>query len=343
MALRNHEKTWTFYLNQPLSDYSNTTNATNATVLFIKEKLVAHGWSVVESFRGASTLALANAEGVQAFDTVPTTAAGVFTGGWATWFVLKSPEGIIKGLNGTGTGEQSCVFLTIAFYSSSNWRFNLSYVKPTGGTVTAFPTSIKDIGVGGGASSGMTPSAPSNVIYTLVNIAIATDGSFVFRSRVNLGFFVSAIDCISLSDLTVINATSKPYPFGLVYRAIYSNTGVDVSANWLYPDTASTRLRGWDLVGNIVTLSLITLHKNSGIIGYGEGTGGNGINGEQSSSYLYAYADTPPYTGIIGRIPDLTITGAVLSSGAIDRASPDQPKYCVSGNIRLPVNAPLDM
>jgi len=350
MALRDHEKVWTHYLNLPLADYSSSLLATNSAVILLKQKLVLGGWSVVQSFAGATSSGEAATIPVVDGDSFPDDPTLVRTSTWPSWMILASPAGFCKGLDGSGLGDQSRIYLKVRHYSGTSWYIEFSRDMPTGGSSTVNPTSA--LGLSNNSSIFQLLNV-ANYVYTLIDISVATDGSFYFLSRTNLGFFEFAIDCLALADVTPVvtsapgiePVTTVPYPFAFFCRIKFDGSipGASKSTNWRVGSTSAARYYGYDKAGTKVTFTIFSMTSVTGDIGYGESSTGDGFSGGQASAYMYVYADTPPYHGLVGRIPDYTLTGANLGQGAGDRPLPAPPKFCVVGHCRYPVDTLLSV
>ena len=97
-------------------------------------------------------------------------------------------------------------------------------------------------------------------------------------------------------------------------------------------------MTGWGLDGSAVSIRLCALKDYAGVIGNNEGSTGNGLNSEATSSYMWAIS-TGTYVGLIGRVPELAITGGPVPQGSVDNVS--LPTWCQSGAVQLPVNQAL--
>lgn len=331
MAVRNHEEVWNFDLNYTPTDTLNSTNFT--TMLFDRicsQWLPAAGWTPVLGCLGVNSSSPVVA-GIPWAVYTDIKISG-------TWVVFKSPEGIVKGLDGSGLGDQSCLWVLL-YITSGQVQVSVSRTAFTGGAWNARPTS-PNVSYNDASFNITTEYGLASFAQQKSSFWYTTNGSFILKnSKPSDGLYSASLSIIALKDITFINSIQKYHPFGIYIGLISSTTNSDDKSKVWVTALNSYVAKGWDLTGAVCNNIISADATASGLIGTGEGNNGNGLNLDASMSWMYVYTATGPNLGKIGRIPDITITGAILSQGAVDDQA--TPKWCVSGNLLLPVNAAL--
>jgi hypothetical protein len=139
-------KVWTFGLNATPTDQANLVNQMASFCLQLKNFLVAGGWSVVQS---CNTTSFAT----NGMDYWSTTADITFAATTSnhSWVILKSPVGLVPGLDGSYTGDQSCLWFSIDcnyVNTAAQAKFYVHRANPTIGTAATnlCPTSTYQYG-----------------------------------------------------------------------------------------------------------------------------------------------------------------------------------------------------
>lgn len=315
-------KTWTFLLNQRPADPTSTANQTKSFFLQLIAFLVANGWSYDGSSNGVATHATNNITGVA--DIVHAAAGSAHS-----WQILKSPEGIVAGDNGSYTGDQSRLWLLIATDSATttSWLVEGFSQKPTGGTITANPTNAT---YALGFANGQLLLTPTSNL-PIFHFAITSQGHFwAGVTASNAGQMNTFIALYPTKNPVQYNGFDYPYATGLhvEYAASATNPAVPLATKfktWRPGGTANTSSAGLALrnVADQVAPASAT-------------SGGLNRNGSVYIGKLLigAYSGS---TGVIAEVADFLCHTATDTTNKI-MDDPDTPTGCMYGTLLLPVN-----
>jgi hypothetical protein len=317
---------WTFSLNNIQTDYSSADNSNREYILLLLAFLTSHGWSYDGSCNSLAVSATNNIFG-NADLIADATAANP-----KSWVVLKSPEGIVAGLDGSYLGDQSRLWISLAFtgYGSpplTNFC-QLSYAvhrfKPTGGTTTAAPTSTSQLNMTGGVTSGgiftwvQTNSRGAPVAH---HFAITDKGHFwsgitnLRQGHEGFGFFMTLMPLTNL-----VQHLGKDYPFGVLpIKADLSNTDGPTTS------MVNSYCAGWNSSGAVGTINASSLAIGSNFVGVGLTPNPLNYNGELCVSKVTVSDNATTGIGPIGEVADLlvtaggTTTNMMLLDGSMSR------------------------
>jgi hypothetical protein len=326
-----YEQTWTFSHNLVPTDRTTSALTGKSFALQLKNFLVANGWAVTLSSNGVTANSSDNWSSL-------TNMIGAAAGVAHSWCVLKSPEGIVAGAAGNYTGDQSRVWFLIDLASTTgyNLSFYFDRVAYTGGSTTNKPVGSADEIFLNGAQTTMLST--SFFTTTLFHFAAATNGSFAARTSYSsegaVGFSLLCQKCV---DEPTIISSGLPYPYGINFRAKgFVATGTEL----IVDITASTNNYGWAFDGTAAKNEMLCLRSSTGVIGDATGNTGNAYNLINESSFGYMQCITVAKRGMIGRVPDYKVTGAVIANGTVN---PGTIEYCFSGNVWMPSDVVISM
>lgn len=316
-------KTWTFSLNVTPTINTTAANTEQSFLMQFMNFLIANGWTADGSSNSSATSSTTNI-------TTYTDWVKAATGTAHSWQILKSPVGIIAGLDGTYTGAQSQIWMVLDANSATVGSDNIEYflIKPTGGTTTTTPTDAN-------SALGFTNAGMMR--------ASATSGALFHFAATSVGHFWAGITYSSSGKMPTFLAllpTTSPvqfrghdYPYAIAPIRSYLD-----SANHPVPATiiATNAFKGWNEGGVTDSkFALMVMGCNLGAIGYGS-TGGVNRSGIADCGVGYLYNQG---TGPIAQIADFEFTGAAaLPNGSTDAATVTRVAF---GQIWLPANAAI--
>lgn len=234
MLLENYNYDWRFDMyNQVLANQTSDLMVTKSLNLNFNEAIKNAGWTVVQSCDGVN---------ISAVDDLWTSLSSIVrptvTGGARSWQVYKSPEGIVAGLDGTYTGDQSRLWLVMDnyFYSVNDpTRVNVKLCTglPTGGSLTVSPSFTSQLGgVVDGGSSGSTLINYNDFNYTYPRIShflYNTKGHFLFFPRT-----IGKTSCYGFGVLGIknpckinVSGIQIDYPFNIVFVSSTNGSSID--------------------------------------------------------------------------------------------------------------------
>ena len=337
-----YEKTWTFLPNQIPLDQTDIQHQSRSFLLQLKNYLVnTAGWTVT----GSSNSVIVNTT-----DLWTGSSAIVYAplGSPFSWITLKSPEGIVAGMDGSYTGNQSRLWITFAcvgYDSSTSYVLTMctSSIAPTGGTITALPSNI--------IKFDKVPFIKNNYINVLpchFHFASTSEGGFYGAiSQDNSGMMESIIYVLPLASPGLYGNIDYPYAF---VEGIYSNTNTNADFTYSLFDsttgttTFSATLSHDSTAGNNRALILYSPLVVVAPIGIGGGTTAAGdINGNILDSPIFIYNSAAGKRAMMGHIPDFYYFGSnSISNGSVTPSS-GTPTHNYIGNLLVPCNAAFSL
>jgi hypothetical protein len=252
------ERTWTFSSNTTPTDQTTALRQAASFWVQLKTFLLANGWTVAQT---------CDASSVSGSDLLTSVTSGwtwAASAGAHSWYVLKSPAGIVAGLDGSSTGDQSCIWFSVDCNYANVYQIKAYFhnVAPTGGTTTAAPTSAQQLGW-----ATQSYLKTTLVSTTLWNFAINSKGAFTANIVYSLtGYSLFALAATSLTDLTIITSSGLTYPYGICFfcQTRDSSPGVFWDANGLaaltsgedggiISDKSGTTVKAWNVAGVAVS------------------------------------------------------------------------------------------
>lgn len=339
------ENTWTFSLNNTPTDQTTVLRTCASYLQQLKNFLVSNGWSIVQTCDSTQV-----ATGSDVLTDVTTdwvwSAAGVHT-----WYSLKSPVGIVVGLDGSGTGDQSRIWFTADCNSANAYQvtFRFHNAAPTGGTTSAAPTSTNQIGW---ATQQIVRNSIAGCKF---NFAITATGAWYSTLSYTLsGYTATFLALWPLTDLVTFSSTGYSYPHGVWPISVFYDgstgaiylpiTGGLVSNSFRAADVQS---KCWSPTGTagISIPMIVTGYYTAGsdlayMMGLGEAVAGTG------DSLNNKFYRTPVWVGnyasssknLIGRATDFYEGGGVLPKGSVS-PSLVSPEWHKLGYFWVPTNA----
>lgn len=338
------ENTWTFSLNNTPTDQTTVLRTCASYLQQLKNFLVSNGWSIVQTCDSTQV-----ATGSDVLTDVTTdwvwSAAGVHT-----WYSLKSPVGIVVGLDGSGTGDQSRIWFTADCNSANAYQvtFRFHNAAPTGGTTSAAPTSTYQIGW------ATQQPIKNSVASCKFNFAITATGAWYATISYVLSGYTQFFQALwPLTDLVTFSSTGYSYPHGVLpicgqYDAapgmIPLRDGGNVPQNTFKALDRWTKC--WTPTGTVgLAVPLI-------ITAYTSSTTFDGVNLQEAGTVVLAAGDSlnskfyrlPVWVGnyttsknIIGRLSDFYEAGTVLATGSVS-PSLIAPEWHKLASIWVPTN-----
>ena len=344
-----HQKTWTFSLSTTPILQDTSQHQSQSFWIQLKEFLInSGGWTVVSSSDGATYSSSTDLWGTTLSNLVWNTSNAA-----RSWILLKSPEGIVAGADGSYTGEQSRTWLCFALTGTTNASYGeiaLTYhrVAPTGGSTSAVPTSASSVEYPttayrnnaaplslfhfGVVSTGEgTPAKGKGAFYAIISSAGGYNNS-------GMPGATSFLSVIPITNTNKIGSLDYPYATG-IYLGYSGNSQLNVfnsylmqsSQGWSHDGTPSTAIR----TGYIYISSM-------GLLGVGTGTSGNAGGINESSSMPFYTAAAPGKYFWIGDVADFFFTGADMINTTTD--SPTNVLYVyLAPNLWIPVDKALNL
>ena len=317
-------KTWTFLDNQTPLDQTTATKQAQSFFWQIYSFLIGNGWTDVGNNNWGSAAALTISTGAH------------------SWVILKSPVGIVAGANGSYTGDQSRVFLTIDLNSVAvycNVRFGLHRVLPSGGTTTVGPASTDQIGY-----FSNLQFLRSSLVAAKFHFRITSEGSFsIFCSYPGSGYMSFALMLLpvtSIAHATAGTYAGNDYPYGLGFYAGYVDSGIGV----LSPNSpgifyASGGVLCWAADGTAGVANL-TPFSNNQLQSFGYNAASDFFTGNALSQDMRLQCVTAGKAADIGTIADHQGTCAGTAQNSTDNATPTKQFL---GRMWVPVAALLSV
>jgi hypothetical protein len=246
---------------------------------------------------------------------------------------LKSPIGIVAGLDGTYLGDQSRLWLTIDMNATNAtlW-YNCSIVAhttaPTGGSTTAVPTSVNSISYPSSTLFLNGTAAASKFHFGVVsageNVGGVLKGAgafYAFVTNATMNGITSVFSLLPVTNYKQFNGKDHAYAIGLKLQNATS-LGQICSSNVASGTNFYSDIKGWTSTGGATTylmcsmLGLINVAATTGI-GVGE-TGSGNIGGLGDSAEIWLYNPNAGSNAIVGSLADFSFTGATLSAFTVD-------------------------
>ena len=322
--------TWTFSDNQvPLCANTTASDLERSFLVQLKEFLVnSGGWSVESSALSGTT---SNSD---LWGTSWSSLQGHYQGYTHSWITLKSPEGIVAGADGTGTGDQSRLWLVLDFaYPQGNGYaiFTLHLTAPTGGSVSTAPTSNTVVGY----------TSITQFMYgsysTRFHFGVTGKGFFrvlVSNAAVNMhtGLFLFPIMGVQATPV-------NDYAYATGFKLISQSNGFqNMSIHNVF-----NSLHGWTNTGVSAYYYLdghyLSNYNSNRLIGSSINNLGD-IAGRLPSSDIFLYNSLGTHTFAIGKVADFAITGALPANyTACESVAEHLTLQFANGSLIIPVNA----
>lgn len=322
-----YNKVWTFDLNKTPASQVDLTDQCRSFWFEFKSFITGAGWTIVKSCDSTQ---------VQNSDTWAARSNLVAGTGAHSWITFKSPVGFVAGLDGSYTGDQSCVWITISFNYLNYYQIKIiiHQAAPSGGTTSSDP-----------ASTNQNVYATQQFNRTVLN----TNARFSFV-KTSQGYFYCVFNFISSGffpfiffiwpciNVTFINSLNIDYPYAFCSYCNFVDSGAGAIV-W-------SELGGSNLVKGFAydgTSTNLSLNSSSGY-GAGSLTGssfiiaGDTLNGTHTKLPAWLVCNTSNKTGVIGSLPDFYMGGNPTLQSDVDAASPE---YCRCGSAWLPADASI--
>lgn len=324
-----YELTWNFSYNTTPTDQSTLTQQCRSFFMQLKNYLVTTaGWVVTESSNSSIT---ATSDLWSALtDIVASSSAH-------SWIVLKAPIGYVAGNNGSYTGDQSRLWMTIAFNASTYYTATIKFhtTSPTGGNTSTSPSSPSQI-----TNSSLQFNRNALNPNAKFHFASCTGGKFIaMLGYLGAGFIPYVLCSLPLSNLTVVGSTGYDYPFGMVVCWSWLDSGIGaLTSSALSAGTNTAGFNFDESACSVVSFSVLSGPSGTTWIGNGFSATGDAINGHHVDSPIWAVGTTTNKFAKWGRIQDIFGSGVPTQQGSVDDAS---ISYCRIGSLWLPSNVAI--
>lgn len=358
-----YAKSWIFSRNVTPTDQSTVQQQSRSFLQQLKEFAVSSaGWTVSQSCDSTQ---------VQSSDTwvglsnIVNAASGAHS-----WIVLKSPESIVAGANGSYAGDQSRVWLVIDCNNANPYiaSFSLHRVAPTSGTTSAAPTSANALAFS--ATQFMRSSGVANAAF---HFAACTTGQMIAHVGFNTaGYLPFALHIWPVVSPEIILSSGWDYPYAISFKVSWLDSGV--GADWIVNHASHL---GWGATGTSATICsmafcFIGAYANVstgftinnaqfwplGLVGSGAqsfstaptdslpkynttkvAAAGDGLNSRQLQSPMRLFNVTGQHW--LGAVGDIQASYAATPQGACDALTGTTTQYV--GNLWLPTNVPMSL
>jgi len=348
-----YDKTWSFQLNTEPTDQTTLQKQCQSWFIQLKTFLIGAGWTIDGCSNGTTYSANLDLWGTDLNNITWNTNSLA-----RSWLLLKSPVGIVAGLNGSYLGDQSRVWLILDCHGSSTtdyskWSVYFHRVKPSTGvaSITTIPTSTNGITLI--SNTIFVRTAITNTKWQFAN---TNNGSFYALITLNgLLIMHTALMVYPIAD--VGKYQGKDYPFAIAAQVsmldstnhmnFYLNGSTNVSStvnpvfNTWMPDGTNTTAIIWTIVKASANTNA-AFPSGDGIsgcyyFGYNLSAGGDS-EGNQWLFNTYLTAETTTLKYLIGKVSDIKFCGNPnVINTTIDSIGVN-PTYCNFRNIWFPVN-----
>ena len=354
-----YDKNWSFQLNTEPTDQTTLQKQCQSWFIQLKTFLITAGWSVESSSDGTTYSATTDLWGTDLTKINWNTNTSA-----RSWILLKSPVGIVAGINGTYLGDQSRVWLLLDCHGGSvtdynKWSVYFHREKPTNGTpsITTIPTSTNGI------------TLTSNTIFlrtTRTNVrwqfAYTSTGNFYALVTLNgLMIMHTALIVYPVSELGKFQGKDYPYGIGAqvsMYDSVAHMTFYINGLTWnggmngvLQHPVFNTWQPNGTAIVSIIYAMMKASADNSAAFPAGDGlTGGPyflgarlpGAGDSESNQWLFnVYITAEVNSGIkymIGKVSDIKFSGNVNNWNTTVDSIGVNPTYCNFYNVWFPVN-----
>ncbi len=323
-------RTWTRSTNQNPADQSSLQQQCRSFLMFLKTSLVSAGWTVSQS---CDSTQVQSSDTWNALANLVNAASGVHS-----WIVLKSPAGLVAGADGSYTGDQSRLWLSIDLNSANAYlaAILVHRVAPTGGTTSACPTSASQAGYSAQQFNRSTLAATAKFHF------MTTDkGEFIAlfgHSGANIiPFGMGIFPVTGVRKL----ASNLDYPYAVGLHCGYLNSAKGCfdpsNAGYLFSDGFG--IKSWSADGttaNLIGHAIGTAAGNQ-FIGAFFPSDGDSSTHLHPSSPVWILNNTSGKTFVIGTLADIEVTGAPTAQATAD--DPTSPTSQLVGGLWLPMSA----
>ena len=354
-------KTWAYSLNQIPTDQTTLALQCSSAWWDFVNLLTATGsgaWTIESSSGWGSLAGLVWATGVNTH----------------SWICLKSPVGIVAGNDGTYTGDQSRIWLTIDLNyatTSATAKTKFHRTVPTGGTSTAAPTSTYQLSWYADVQFLRTTYAGT----ARWDFKRTSEGHFIFDiAYLSTGYTPFTLSCLPMTSITKQNddPAGKDYPYAVVLISRWNDGatyGIGAWGNFKTPLVNSTGydgylaqkglagtldVLGWcsdGAVGTFLTgfMGYKTYTATSGwnatvshMIGEIIPSGGDVWSGKRKlDSEVPIICSTTGKVAVVGKLADITCAGGLYNQGSLDNI--DSPAAIYMGDYWFPTNGLISL
>jgi hypothetical protein len=353
-------ESWTLGYNTTPTDQTTLVNQMASFCLQLKNFLVAGGWSVVQS---CNTTSFAT-NGTDYWSTIADITFAATTSNHS-WIVLKSPEGMVAGLDGSYTGDQSRLWFSIDCNyanTAAQAKFYFHRANPTIGTAATnlCPTSTYQWGWATQQFLRTTHAATARFHF----LRTAKGAFMAFVGYASVGYLPFSLSLLPVTAVKRNAANTLDYPFALVGFCKWYDADYGALYNYKVAETTNSTttnrgpwgygLLGWAYDGTVASLQLGTVsyfnQNYSNITGIGFATyPWPGMIGEAFPSTGDAWGgakridgDVPVIctttnkTAAIGILSDITCSGLPVSQSSVNDDA--DVRYAYVGSYWLPAN-----
>lgn len=315
-------ETWTYGLNTPPTDQSTLLQLARS-FLFQRsaflQSLGAGAWTPIASSNGTST----SGGGWASLSDLNWASSGAHS-----WEVLKSPAGIVAGPDGTGTGDQSRLWLLTDLNSANVYQatFKVFRVAPTGGTTSAAPTATDVLSYASVQFLRSTLSATAKFHFW----GVAKGAFKALAGYPGTGYVPHAHTILPINSVSTRppppQSNGKPYPYAAPFFAGWLDSGIGVLGNVYGAILGPNALACFNADGTAGTCALNAMgslyYAGSMPAEAAFASGGDYFTGLQPSEDLYAYCVTAGKAARMGWVSDIQATIAPVAQNTTDIATP---------------------
>jgi len=319
---------WIFGYNTPFTDQSSQLQQSRSAIFqWIALLTGSAGWTVVSSSNGTTS---GNSNFIATLNDLNWAASGNHS-----WICLISPVGLVAGQNGSYTGTQSQIYLTIDLLTTSGSdllvTFRAHNVLPTGGTTSAAPTSTNQL-------SFINTQMFNNTFNSngLLHFICTTKGAFlIFHGYPTQGFLHFYFGFFPIS--AVENNGSINYPYDTAFIARGSNAGNMFTISNLHGNMFT-----WWVDGTSVPSTGLVgmMDFNVAVLGSPTFPGGDNFTNKIYSSKCTFVTKTSGKIARIGDLSDIEMCTSTVTQGAVDGTAITQS---FAGQFWLPSNVAILM
>lgn len=296
------------------------------------------GWSVVSSSDGVTFGA-----GDKWLNTASKLVWGN-PGAGRSHITVKSPIGIVAGLDGSYLGDQSRLWLTIHLAAATSSHVHQCAIiahtsAPTGGSIYGVPTSANSISYPMETQLFYNVVAASHYHFGVVSAGETVEGvvkgTGAFYAMIsNTGGITSFFSLLPVTSYK--KYAGKDYAYGIALVLLYNSAGGAVfSSSAVSGNNIYSAIKGWTNAGVATTLSLyalLELTSTASTKGIGVGITNTGdIAGAVESSDLWLYNPNSGVNACVGSIADIYFTGATLTNYDVDAYPAVTVSYLAGG------------
>ncbi len=353
-----YTETWAFGYNTTPTDQTTLVNQMASFCLQLKTFLLAGGWTVVQSCNATSFAT----NGTDYWSTIADVTFAATTSNHS-WIVLKSPEGLVAGLDGSYTGDQSRLWFSIDcnyVNTAAQAKFYFHRANPTTDTAATNLCSTSTYAWGWATQQFLHTTHSATARF---HFLMTAKGAFLaFAGYASAGYLPFALCLFPITEVKRNAANTLDYPFavvgyclwkdGLTYGPLHNyNVGGGVAGDqrssagigqvygqgWAFDGTVSSALRLGCVTGYNTVEYVYYSFSTGQCIGALFPSAGDAWGGaKRIDGDVPVICMTVNKTAAIGILSDITCSGLPCSQSSVNDDAAIE--YTLIGSYWVPAN-----